>query len=118
MKERSLPQITNESLPEQPVSQPVPFEYKQLVENTLNRAFGVDILPRADLPAFEFIISVPQKYSNASSAHWEMYKSDKRPKMITYSEGLLGVRDWCERVFNNFNQDMKTMIVTDRVNGL
>lgn len=95
---------------------PVPMEYQKLVEEILNSAFGVEVRPKSDAPAFDFVIRVPRKYSNAPPGHWDMYKCDERVKMLAYSDGLLGVKDWCERVFNNFNQETKTIIVNDRTN--
>jgi len=94
---------------------PVPLEYRQLVDNTLNRSFEIEVLPRTDIPAFEFAILVPKKYSNAPQTHWDMYQSDRRSKVISYAEGINGVREWCERVFSNFNQEIKSSIVMDRV---
>ncbi len=107
-----------ESLTSAVTSNPVPLEYRQIVDDVLNRSFGVEVNPRSDLPAFEFVVKVPKKYSNAPNSHWEMYKSDARPKVISYSDGLLGVKLWCEKVFDNFNQDTRAMIVSDRVNAL
>lgn len=106
---------SSESAPSAQTDTPIPLEYRQLVDNVLNRTFDIEIQPKNDIPAFEFIIKVPKKYSNASDAHWAMYKSDSRPKVVTYAEGITGIRDWCEKVFNNFNQDTKSLIVMDRV---
>ena len=106
-----------EALTSSATSNPIPLEYRQIVDDVLNKSFGIEINPRADLPAFEFVVKVPKKYSNAPNSHWEMYKSDNRPRVISYSDGLLGVRQWCEKVFDNFNQDTRTIIVNDRVSA-
>ena len=106
-----------EALTSSATSNPIPLEYRQIVDDVLNKSFGVEINPRSDLPAFEFVVKVPKKYSNAPNSHWEMYKSDNRPRVISYSDGLLGVRQWCEKVFDNFNQDTRTIIVNDRVSA-
>ena len=112
-----LAQDTAASVTAQPTLAPVPLEYRLLVDNTLNRAFGVEIIPRSDAPLFEFAILVPDKYSTMTPAYKEMYKTDRRPKVMGYADGANGVRDWCEKVFNNFNPDMRALIVADRVNA-
>lgn len=109
--------IPPQVITEQPVSAPIPFEYKQLVNEILNSSFEILLYPRSDSPAFEFVISVPKKYSNATLPHWETYNNDLRPKVIEYAQGLNGVREWCERVFNNLNQDVRAMILQDRINA-
>lgn len=95
-------------------SEPVPLDYLEAVKMTLNYKFGVQVKSLSDRPGFEFVISVPKEYSNASEPHWETYKNDLRPKLIPYSEGLNGVKEWVTKVFNNFNQDTKTIIALDR----
>lgn len=93
---------------------PLPYEYQELVQTILNGNFGVEVKALADRPAFEFIISVPKKYSNAPEMHWKTHGCDIRPKVITYAEGVNGVKEWCQRVLSNFDQDRRTMISLDR----
>ena len=87
---------------------PVPPAYKQIVELTINKRFGVRLEPMSDTPAFIFTIVVPQKYTKVTSGE------DLRPKVITYSDGEQGVRLWAEKVFGNFDQDTQAKIVADR----
>lgn len=100
---------------EEPKEYPVPMDYRDAVDTILNPSFGIRITPSRDLPQFEFAIIVPKEYSNAPKAYWEMYHEDVRPRMINYADGLNGVTDWCGRVFNNFNPEIKAKIVADRV---
>ncbi len=104
-------------VPEIPLQQPdIPSEFTNIVKTVLNQKFGIQIKYLTDSPAFEFIISVPREYSNAGQPHWETYKQDLRPKVISNSEGIIGVKAWVEKVFNNFNQDTRTLIVLERAN--
>lgn len=93
---------------------PVPAEYIEIVNTGLNKYFQVRIIPISDSPAFQFIIVVPKKYSNVSDEYLKMYREDLRPKVITYTDGIVGVRDWVQKVFNNFNPTIQAMIVADR----
>ena len=87
---------------------PIPAEYKDIVELTFNKSFGVRLEPMTDTPAFLFSIVVPKKYSKVTSGE------DIRPKVITYSDGVSGVRLWSDKVFNNFDGDTQSLIVQDR----
>lgn len=93
---------------------PVPAEYTDLVNTTLNKHFKITINPLSDSPAFQFNVIVPDKYSSASEEYKKMYKADIRPKVITYTEGVVGVRDWLLRVYNSFNPTIQALIVADR----
>lgn len=93
---------------------PVPSEYIDLLNTTLNKEFKVTVNPLSDSPAFQFTVLVPDKYSTISEEYRKMYKHDIRPKVITYTEGVIGVRDWLMRVFNSFNPTMQALIVADR----
>ena len=94
---------------------PIPLEYRQLVDNILNKSFGIRIVPRSDAPLFEFIIVVPEKYSSLTPNQKELMNEDLRIKVLSYADGVNGVRLWCETVYNNFGQEMKTQITQDRV---
>jgi len=50
-----------------------------------------------------FTVMVPQKFSNATSAHWDFYKSDKR--MVALPQGNIsgGIQDWCDKVCKNIH---------------
>ena len=87
---------------------PVPQEYKDIVELTFNKEFGVRIEPLKDTPAFVFSIIVPLKYSKVTAGE------DLRPKVLTYSDGVVGVRAWVDKVWNNLDSDTQSRIVTDR----
>lgn len=87
---------------------PIPQEYKDIVETTLNKSFQVRLEPMTDTPAFVFTVVVPPRYSKVTSGE------DLRPKVITYSDGVQGVRLWTEKVYNNFDSGTQAKIVEDR----
>ena len=94
---------------------PMPSEYREAVDAILNKEFGIAIYPLSDSPSFQFSIIVPDKYSQVSEEYKKMYKADIRAKVIRYSEGLIGVKMWCEMVYNHFNPTMQAQIVADRM---
>lgn len=94
---------------------PIPLEYRQLVDNILNRSFGIEITPRSDAPLFEFTVVVPEKYSTLTQPQREMNMRDIRLKVLSYAEGVNGVREWCERVYSSFSQEVKGQITQDRI---
>lgn len=94
---------------------PMPSEYREAVNTILNKEFGIAIYPLSDSPSFQFSIIVPDKYSQVSEEYKKMYKADIRAKVIRYSEGLIGVKMWCEMVYNHFNPTMQAQIVADRM---
>ena len=96
---------------------PVPLEYRHVVDAGLNKSFGIEIEPLFDRPSFTLVIVTPEKYSNLSEEYKKLYKRDLRPKILNYADGINGVRQWAEQVFNSFNQDIRSMIVADRVQG-
>ena len=87
---------------------PVPPEYKDIVHLTFNRSFEVRLEPMKETPAFLFTIVVPPKYSKVTSGE------DLRVKVITYSDGVSGVRLWADKVWNNLDSDTQGRIITDR----
>lgn len=93
---------------------PIPTEFRTLTDTILNKNFGIRVEPLSDSPAFQFVVVVPDKYSNMPAPAREMYKYDLRPKVITYAEGKNGVKDWLEKVYNNFSNETKAQIVSDR----
>jgi hypothetical protein len=96
---------------------PVPYEYRQIIDEILNKSFGISVEPMSDTPAFTLTIIVPDKYSTMSPAQREMYKVDIRPKILTYADGINGVRLWAEKVLSSFNAEKKTTILQDRMEG-
>ena len=99
------------------LSVPVPQEYQELVNTILNKNFRVRMEYRTDAPLFEFAVIVPDKYSNMPLPQREIQKEDFRPKVISMAEGKNGVKEWCERVYKNFNTEIQSMIVADRLNA-
>ena len=87
---------------------PIPEEYKEIGRLQFNKSFVVRLEPMAETPAFLFTIVVPQKYSRVTSGE------DLRPKVITYSDGVQGVRLWAEKVFNNLDKDTQDLVIKDR----
>ena len=87
---------------------PIPQEYKDIVETTFNKAFSVRLEPMKDTAAFVFTIVVPPQYSKVSSGE------DLRVKVVTYSDGVVGIRGWADKVWNNLDSDTQSKIVQDR----
>lgn len=108
---QKTPEVTVDAKPAVPVpvpDYPVPAEYKEIIELTFNKSFGVRLEPMSDTPAFLLSIVIPPKYSKVTSGE------DLRPKVITYSDGVQGVRMWAEKVFGNFDVETQNLIVSDR----
>lgn len=93
---------------------PIPTDYRNLVDTILNTRFGIEIKSAWDAPAFDLSILVPQDYSNAGKPHWETYKEDRRSRVILSALGLNGVREWVQKVYDNFDTETKTRITMDR----
>lgn len=94
---------------------PVPPEYREIVDSKLNKSFEIKIIPRADSPLFEFGIVVPEKYSSLTPEEKKMNAEDLRSRILSYADGPNGVRQWVERVYENFNPEIKAQIVADRL---
>ncbi len=95
---------------------PIPADYQTAVKDGLNSQFRVEIEYSSNTPFFGFSILVPKTYSNAPKPHWDMYNEDRRTRMISNAEGLQGVKQWVERVYNNFDNETKARITSDRQN--
>lgn len=93
---------------------PVPSEWQEAVETILNKKFKVEVDYSSDSPTFGFSILVPQEYSNAPKPHWETYHEDRRTRVINNADGVGGVKQWVERVYNNFDNETKAKITSDR----
>ena len=96
-------------------SDPVPQDYSDAVARLLNRHFGVRVRGRRDMPVFELEIIVPKKYSPATEEYLQMYKEDRRLKVLNYSDGLLGVEEYIRKVASTFNQETLNQINLDKL---
>ena len=116
----TIPPVTNVATiipPRQEQQYPIPPEYREIIDQTLNKHFGIEIKYMSDPPAMMFTISVPKKYSNMSNGDWKTKGVDLRSKVITFAEGSIGVKAWADGVFNNLSMEIRAMVITDRVNA-
>ena len=95
-------------------SYPIPAEYREIIDTVLNKQFGIQIQPHSDRPSFTFTIIVPEQYSTMTPSYKEMYKYDLRPKVLNYSDGTNGVRDWATKVYENLSTEIKSQVTKDR----
>lgn len=86
---------------------PIPEDFKDIVETTLNKRFRMRLHPMKDTPAYLFTIIVPSIYSKITD-------EDIRPKVIQHGEGVNGVRMWAEKVFSSFDHGLQEKIISDR----
>lgn len=93
---------------------PVPSAFSEAVKTILNDKFTIDIGYEAERPVFSFAVLVPKEYSNAGAPHWELYKEDRRVKIVSNEDGVHGVKQWLEKVYNNFDNETKARITSDR----
>jgi len=93
---------------------PIPREYREAVLTSLNQFFGLKIEPLADRPAFIMTLVVPDKYSSLTPEEKKIHKMDLRSKVISYAEGVNGVKAYAELVLSSFNPDVRTQISIDR----
>ena len=108
-------EIPAEAAPEAPKNaMPVPTDWEDAVHSILNKKFTVEVDYNADTPTFGFSILVPKEYSNASKPHWDTYHEDRRTRVIDNAQGAGGVKQWVERVYNNFDNETKAKITSDR----
>ena len=91
----------------------VPPEWVEVVHSVLNKKFGVEVEYFNDRPQFLFTIVVPEEYSNMSEKEKEVKKVDLRSKVISIAEGVNGVRQWAETVYNNFSPEIRAKIKSD-----
>jgi len=90
------------------VSDPVPQDYRDSVNLLLNKDFGIHVKAQNGIPAFKFSVLVPKKYSKETDY-------DVRPKVISYADGLNGVKSWCERILTTFDESTKQQIISERI---
>ena len=95
--------VPKEEIPN-PDKMPVPPAWRKMVDETLGLDFGIDVVYPQSGSGFLFKIIVPAEKSNASLAHKEFYKVDIRTKAINYSDGIEGVRKFCELVATNLKR--------------
>ena len=119
-KEETKPEPTPTPLEEPSVQTqeqkfPIPQEYREIVDQTLNRHFGIEVKAFSDQPAFMFTIVVPKKYSNLTEEEYQMKGADLRSRVINFAEGANGVKLWADKVFNNFVPELKAQIISDRI---
>jgi hypothetical protein len=81
---------------------PIPPGWRRLVDEILGPEFGIDVsYPDNNGSGFKFTIIVPDEKSNMSEPYRKMYRVDKRTKALSNSEGIDGVRKYCELVAQN-----------------
>lgn len=93
---------------------PIPQEYRDTVSRVFNQAFGVQLVPMSDSPAFQFNIVVPEKYSSLNAEQRKIMGADIRSKVISYAEGVNGVKVWCDLVLSSFNPEVRAQILADK----
>lgn len=93
---------------------PIPIEYLEARDTILNKRFAMEITYLTDSAGFQLSVLVPKEYSNAAKPHWDMYHEDRRSKVIENAFGTNGVREWLQLVYENFNNEMKSRITSDR----
>lgn len=109
------PPVTTFPEPAPVAGAPVPVDFREIVDQVLNKHFGVRINPRPDSPQFEFVVVVPEKYSHLTPAEKKLMHEDLRTKVMGYADGPAGVREWAQKVYESFNQEIKAQIVADRL---
>ena len=83
---------------------PVPPAWRKMVDEILGLDFGIDVVYPQTGSGFLFKIIVPAEKSNASDSHKEFYKVDIRTKAVSYSDGVEGIRKFCEMVKTNLSR--------------
>jgi len=83
---------------------PVPPAWRKMVDEILGIEFGVDVVYPQSGSGFLFRIIVPPERSNVSEAHKNFYGADVRTKAVSYSDGIEGVRKFCEMVKKNLEK--------------
>lgn len=93
---------------------PIPEEYRRAVNDILSDKFGIKVIPSTNSPDFLLQILVPQEYSNAGEQIWKDAKADIRSKVLTYGEGLLGVKTYVELVKTNLGPEIMARVAQDK----
>lgn len=83
---------------------PIPPAWRKIVDEILGMDFGIDVVYPQSGSGFLFKIIVPEEKSNASQSYKEFYKVDIRTKALSYSDGIDGIRKFCELVKTNLSK--------------
>jgi len=83
---------------------PIPPAWRKMVDEILGLDFGIDIVYPQTGSGFLFKIIVPEEKSNASDSYKEFYKVDIRTKAVSYTDGVEGIRKFCEAVKVNLSK--------------
>ena len=113
-----IPLISAEPVEEKEDNCPVPTEYRILVDDILNKSFEIEVLASPSVPTFEFTVIVPEEYSNVPKDEKDQVKIDRRTKIITYAAGSSGVKEWIDKIYSNFSEELKSRITQDRLTRL
>ncbi len=89
---------------------PIPADYRQAVAESLNKKFGIAIEYPSGASNFIFTIVVPKEYSSLSEAEYKERGADLRTRIISFSDGLNGVKAWAEKVYSSFDPETKAKI--------
>lgn len=81
---------------------PIPPQWRDAVDEILGEDIGIQV-SYPDNGGFKFTLIIPKERSNAGDEWWKTYKHDHRTKMLNPSEGISGVRKYCELVKQNLN---------------
>ena len=95
-----------------------PPEYREAVDQVLNRHFGASMGTEEVGPGyFSFVIETPKKYQNVPEIYLQSTGGKQlHVRAVETAHGLTGIRDWAEKVFKSFDITTQTLIVSDRVN--
>lgn len=100
-------------------SDPVPFEFRQVVDEVLNKYFEVKIKNGAriaeNVDGFYLTIIVPDKYSSLREEAKAVIGGDVRTKAIPYALREIGVKEWADKVWKTFPPDIQGQITEDRL---
>lgn len=110
---------TDNKKEEEPVNQevvetPFPVEWRAVIDEVLNKKFKAEVKYLADGVNFEVTIYVPKEYSNATQQEWDMYKNDRRIKVIPTYQNIQGVRLFAEDIAKQLGDERRIKINDDR----
>ena len=111
--------LTASTVPMAEASDPVPFEFRQVVDEVLNKFFEIRVKNGAkisdNVDGFVLTIIVPDKYSTATEYQKQSVGGDLRVKAIPYALREIGVKEWCDLVWKTFNEDIQGQVTEDRL---
>ena len=94
------PKLEDETYPENYV----PSKFRKIVDETLSKDFGVNVVDFEDRTDFQLNIVVPDKYSSISISDKEKGLKDIRSRLIPRALGENGVKEWCMLIRKNLNR--------------